>query len=332
MKKIISVMLAVMMISAIACAAVSATVLFRDPFDTNTEYWFQGVQDIGERFEIAEFDGSNMLEGWDGALVRQAHYENEESPIPGFKSTYSSFSQGTVTVEVRAESMDKEGGVGMWWPHTYHEKHEGVEGTESFSLKYYPMTSSVKFMHDYPGAESDADRLVFEWKDPRQLGDNLYDPITLGLRIESGRISAFVDGQWIASYDDATLGVDAAPIVLWNDGMHALFDNYTYGDLAELPLPANATPTPQPTPTPDVTEKVVESHIETKAVVVGTDESGNAITEIVSEVVTEIVNRPSANGSSGNGGAQTGDMTLVVVAAMVVALGAAIVVKKVSDR
>ena len=356
MKKLIAIMIAALMLASLLCVGSGATVLFRDPFDTWTSYWigYNDPQQGGDLNEITNYNGENVLEGWEEARVHQAAYENDEETGFGYAATKSSLMTGTVWVDLMCETTDwDDAGAGLWWKNTYHEKHEGAESADTYLLKYYPGTSTVKFMRDYPGSTTDEERTLIVWEDPRAMGNNMNTPITLGLRIESGKISAFVDGNWIYTYEDASLGVDACPVLLWNDSLHAIWDNYCVGDLEELPLPTgtgdttapvNGTTAPGVTTAPGETtapvagtETYYKEVVKEKTVVVGTDDQGNEITEIVTEIVTELASREVANTdgtnpSATNGGSQTGDTALIVVAVMIAALGSAIVVKKVSDR
>ena len=325
MKKIIAVLIVTAMLAVAACATVSAEIRFYDPFDTWTSYWFGYDSDdrAGDLNVITTFNGDNVLEGWEEARVHQGLYADNEVLGKGYANSGSALITGTFWVELRAEDTGNECGAGLWWKNTYHETHEDAEGSDTYLLFYYPVTSTVKFMRDFPGATTDEEKLVKEWSDPKARGNNLNDPITLGMRVEAGKISAFVDGQCIASFEDASLGNDPCPILLWNDGLHAIWDNFYVGDLAELPLDDTA---PAASDAPAATEKVVET--ETRLV---TDTDGNTVVE----VVTNEVARPAANtGAAPSGGtaARTGDMLVVVVAVMIAALGSAIIVKKVTAK
>ncbi len=345
MKRVISILIVTVMVIAIASVAVSAEVRFRDPFDEWTQYWVGWDLDDhgGDLNVLTQYNGENVLEGWPEAVVHQGYYSNDEVAGKGYENSGSALIQGTVWVDVMCELVDNEdGGAGLWWKNTYHEKHEDAEYADTFLLWYYPGSSTVKFIHEAPGQETDEEKIVVEWSDPRQLGENLGKPITLGLRVEAGKVSAFVDGDYIGSYEDATLGIDPCPVLLWNGGVHVYWDNYCVGDLNELlipgALPVDSTPSGgddsanEPTPT----EKVIESKVETK-VVEDTDENGEIVTRIETEIVTEEVVRPapdtgSAGGNQGGTSARTGDAAIVVIAVMIAAFGAAIAVKKISAK
>jgi hypothetical protein len=326
MKKVISILLIAVMFAAIACAGVSAEVRFYDPFDTWTSYWFGYDMDDhgGDLNELSVYKGENVLEGWEEARVHQGMYSDNKITGKGYENSGSALTTGTVWVDLRCEDMGNEAGAGLWWKNTYHETHEDAEDADTFTLFYYPHNSTVVFSRDFPGASTDEEKIIIRWTDPKGRGNNLDNPITLGLRVESGKISAFVDGEWIASYDDAGLGVDPCPILLWNNALHAIWDNFYVGDLAELPLPGNASNNGG---SGNNGGNGAPAPIET-VIVTDTDAEGN--------VVTRVETREAANtqngGTAGGNAASTGDMAVVVVAVMVIALGSAIVVKKITSK
>ena len=342
MKKIVSFLLVAVLFAAIACAAVSAEIRFYDPFDTWTSYWIgYGMDDHGGDLNfLSKFNGENVLEGWEEAVVHQGAYSDNDVLGKGYANSGSALTTGTFWVDLRVEDLGNDGSsAGLWWKNTYHETHEDADGADTYVLFYYPETSTVKFIRDFPGANSEDEKIVKEWADPKNRGSNINgEKITLGMRVESGKISAFVDGEWIATFEDGTLGLDPCPILLWNNGLHTIWDNFYVGDLNELPLPnsgnnnggdngGNPTPdNPTPQPMPDETELRIDT-----VIVTDTDEEGNVVTRVETEKTVV----PAPNTGNNNGGrtaTKTGDTIVIVAAVMIVALGAAIVVKKVSDR
>lgn len=338
MKKALTVMLAVVMLASIACISSSAGIRFTDTFDTWVEggFWIGSSEDPqGDAHVISDINGNNVLEGFGEARVHQGHYNSNDDGTPGYLPGNGTVTTGTFWIDIYAEIERGEGdGAGLWWKNTYHEKFEGADKADAFTVKYHPGTSTFVFMRDYPEATTDEERIIAKYEDPRQLGENMASmkPVTVGFRVDPGKISAFADGKLIGSFEDPTIGTEPCPVLLWNDGLHVYWDNFNVGDLNELPLPG---PNPGPDTNPDTSSDTNTNtnppvtKVETKVVVV-TDEDGETRTEIVSEIVTV----PSADTNKGqqgnNGGAQTGDMVVVVAAMMVIALGSAIVVKKVS--
>ena len=177
------------------------------------------------------------------------------------------------------------------------------------------------------------------------------------VKVEVGKLTCYVDGEPVIvadGYEVSGVGLSATPIVLWNNGCHVMWDNFWLGDLEEYPEKV-VTDAPVTTEAPVVTEAPQTTAIVTEIVTeyetkmaevtdeegnVVTDESGNKVTEVVTEVVTKIeehvvTNAPAPDTgkqpTNPQGGAQTGDMAVIVIAVMVVCLGAAIVVKKVND-
>ncbi len=343
MKKVLTMVLAVAMLASIACVSASARVIFRDTFETWDPYWWGSMEaPVGRNKPIMLDDGNWVLEGWDDAPVHQGYYEDDEEN-GGYKASRSTFNTGSFWVDLYTQLVDKEeAGAGLWWKNTWPWRNDGATDGDVYELKYYPATSKIVFTRSFPEATSDEEKTIFVYDDPRARGENMDTmvPITLGMRVEAGKISAFVDGKCIVTYEDSTLGIEYSPVVLVNSGLHAYWDNYCYGDLAELPLKDNPNPNPDSTaaPNPDTTVTPPVTQVKESEVVV-TDDKGNAVTDdkgnAVTQIVTEVVTVPSAdlnNGPSGNGGAQTGDMAVVVLAVMVIALGSAIVVKKVNEK
>ena len=322
MKKIIAVLLITTLLAAIACAAVSAEIRFYDPFDTWTSYWigYGDPSQGGDLNQITKFNGENVLEGWEEAVVHQGAYSDNEITGKGYANSGSALTTGTFWVDLRVEDEKGDGSAGLWWKNTYHETHEDAESSDTFTLFYFPTTSTVKFIHDFPGAESEEEKIVKTWTDPKARGNNLTgEKITLGMRVESGKISAFVDGEWIATFEDASLGVDPCPILLWNNGLHTIWDNFYVGDLAELPLPGSSNGNGGGDQEPIVIETIKR---------IETDDEGNTF-EVIE---TRQVANTASGGTTGGTSAKTGDMMIVVAAVMIVALGAAVVVKKVTSK
>ncbi len=193
-----------------------------------------------------------------------------------------------------------------------------------------------------------------------QLDSDESEAFTLGLRVNGAVLSGYLNDKKIMDFNTirgtTSFKQRPSPLVLLNGKCHAQFDDlivatvdydlFNEGNIGEVTGGGNNN---------EVTgggnnvggggnnnvgggNNNVGTKVETKVEQV-TDEKGNAVTDAsgnaVTQVVTEIVTIPSAdlnNGASGNGGAQTGDMAVVVVAVMVIALGSAITVKKVSEK
>lgn len=236
MKKLISFLLAAVMFAYVSYIGVRAEILFTDPFDVKTDYWIYA----GNMFKISDVNGNHMLEGKSNSRVHQGHYTPSKEGV-GYGAGNGTITTGTFWVELYTELKDnKNAGAGLWWKNTYHQKHEGADIADTFTLKYYPATSKVIFRRDYPGATTDEERIITTYEDPHQIGENMKSmtPVTLGMRVEPGRISAFANGKCIGTFYDATIGIDPCPVLLWNDGLHVYYDNYNLGDLDELLIPS----------------------------------------------------------------------------------------------
>jgi hypothetical protein len=147
----------------------------------------------------------------------------------------------------------------------------------------------------------------------------------MGLRINGTQIDGFFNDQKVVSFTAPRMGTVKSPLIFWNYQCWTGYDNWVVADADYNLFNESAEQAQNQQNAPAATEKVIE----TKKVVVGTDEDGNDITEIVTEEVV----RPAAqtsNGTSGGTSSATGDMAVVVAALMVIALGSAIVVRKVT--
>ena len=146
---------------------------------------------------------------------------------------------------------------------------------------------------------------------------------SLGWRIQPGKIECYFNDQKVITYTNVPMDLGMtrpSPILLVNHSCYIEFDNFIVATVDYNLFNETDTPTPvdpgnngggqQPAGT-----KVVER--------IETDENGE--TRIVTEIVADTnTNNPSAN----NGGSNTGDMIVVVMAVMAVAAVGAIVVAK----
>ena len=185
-----------------------------------------------------------------------------------------------------------------------------------------------------------------------EVNDGEYN--NFGVSVSEGRIRAFAGETMILEYvdtnDDYYIGYsyeDVEPSILlwWNTGNSAMFSDITVSSPGFI-YPIEDEPTPTETEEPTTTEPEATTAIETEIV---TNEDGE--TEVVTHIVTEekkpvtddneaddngADNKPAPDTNTGKpqGGnsTTTGDISFVVVVAMVTALGAALIVRKVSVK
>ena len=359
MKKIISTILVSVMIVSMLAVSASATKFITDTFDDyNEEIWSEDA--------YAVIDG--CCEGFHEAVVHQTQYEPNEDEEPRFLEAITcprTFTTGTdFLIE---EDTSENPACGLWIADTYLAGEGLADDRNIFSFMYDANTSTFKLLMNTTDTtlknedlEPDAkEKVLGEWADPRELGQNMTNQkwINIGMKVEVGKLTCYVDGKAVITAignEVADVGKDPTPILYWNNGAHIMWDNFWIGDLAEFPdevvteapVVTDAPVVTEPQTTAIVTELVTE--IETKMAEVTdeegkvvTDESGNKVTEVVTEIVTKyeehvVTNAPAQDTqkqpTNPQGGAQTGDMAIIVVAVMVVALGSAVVVKKVNAK
>ena len=191
---------------------------------------------------------------------------------------------------------------------------------------------------------------------------------TVGLRISGGVISGFMNDKKYMdfnAYRGATTGTElGSPVLLVNRNCHCTFDNVVvatpdynlFNESADAQQAVGNGGTSNNGQgagnsggsggnsgnagnggTKTRIETTIDSEIVTHSRVIGVDENGNEITTIESEIVTvigsrEVADTDGSGSSAGRGGSATGDTAVIVIAVMIVALGSAIVVKKVSER
>lgn len=329
MKKVLTILLAVAMLASLACVGASAKVLVTDPFNTygpdNNNLWLWTRPEPTDDEKLVEIDGNNwlMLE----IVVEQSKFTSDEDSGIGCTAEGNVLKTGTWWVDMMTEYKDGEvdGGAGLWFANYGHQHEDGAGDQDTYYLKYYPKESVVKFYYSSPelpeveeGQEDPS--ILATYVVPGAPGETAPSKtaLKLGFRVDAGKISAFVGDTCIGSREDATIGMYHSPMLLWNDGgLRTYFDNYCVGDLDELPLEKK-----DDTTAPDDTAAPTDT---------GEDNSDSVADDTTTAAPAPAdtnTNPPSA----ANGGSQTGDMAVVVLAIMVASLGSAIVVKKVSDK
>jgi len=343
MKKVLSVLMASVVLASAAAVTASAQKYVTDDFNTfNENVWMEGAA-----YECIY----GVCEGFGNAVVNQTIYEGDEEN-GGFLSMPTSPTTFATAVDFKMEEDTSETpAVGLWFTDNLDEREGLADGRNEYAFMYYAPDSTFYLMKNMinPG-DAEANQspeegkvLLAKWTDPRELGQNMTKNtwITMGVRVERGSISCFVDGKCVItcnSADVSTAGSTPTPILFWNCGAHVMWDNFWIGDPSELkaeeettvpdvPVIDDPVTGPAETEAPDTTEIV------TKVIEV-TDENGEKHTEVVTEIVTNAPKQETKQNSDSKGGSsvQTGDMAVIVVAAMVVALGTAIVVKKVNVK
>lgn len=320
MKKFIAIVLACIIISSFAAVSSGATVLARDDFSSVNETLWRWD---GTLFEVTP-DG--YLEGYSECVVQQTFYEDgaDALDMPGW-------AQFTAWIDVMPLEPDRDGNhaAGLWYG-DYGVLATG-ESAERDMYLFLCNFDTGMFTLTYNNEDvnsTDPAVMLGSWQGPEvEWGKSV---IKMGIRVENGKLSCFVDGQEVITYSKASFGTLKTPVLLWNRNNHIRFDNFGIGDLDELKAAAPATDTTAPEGNDTAAPvKEPETSVVTK-VETDTDAEGNTVTKIVSEVVTVAPADTNTNGTAGGTGAQTGDMVAIVAAVMIVALGSAVIVKKFS--
>ena len=347
MKKVISIILcAVLMLAAVLPMTVGAAgvLLFNDTFDEdNSDNW------IYEGTLFYTIDGH--LEGDAQARVHQTNFLEE---LGGNKMW------GTgVSLKVEAWSMEDMTGNGdgelkIWWADYFKPDHDESDDDYGGRIIYsfgYKYGENKWLLHGefhgevgatYSPVPDETDVILAEADAPAMKIDiSEADHFTLGMKIDNGVIYCYANDELVITHN-AERGADCgtgakSPFLLINNGNYCAFDNAQvatadYGLFHEFDHPQTAASSTEAgqTEAPVVTEPQTTAIKEVVVTKIGDD--GEVVTEIETVIVT---NAPTPDTqkqpTNPQGGAQTGDMAVIVIAVMAVALGAAIVVKKVND-
>ena len=355
MKKLFAIALSVVMLAAMVVPMTvnaAGVLLFQDTFDENLiDNWMT----VESHFECVD----GHLEGYHDAVVHQSQYQ-EEYGDDGAEGNKLWGAGTSFKVECWAYDSDSAGDnlrQGIWWA-DYFEQTFDNEGRITYTFYYNFVTDQFTLEgsfeksgldlfpdpDDLPVVEEGAEPLagfscVLESADAPdfKMDMNDADHYTLGMKVDNGVIYCYCNDKQIFAHQaerGAICGTEAkSPFLLWNIGLWCCFDNVQvatadyclFGEKAE---DTQAPGTDAPVVTEPLTTKIEE------VVVTEIGEDGEIVTRIETQIVTAAPQADTQNQPSGGnttGGAQTGDMAVIVIAVMVAALGAAVVVKKVND-
>jgi hypothetical protein len=332
MKKMVCTVIAVVMFAAIlGSLAISAgDMLFTDNFDSgvfNELDW----RVEGSLFAIQQGGPTKSphLEGWAEAVVQQTSY-GEDAPAPRVYGANFAYKVDTWFFDDGGNGAD-EHWVALWWADHFEDQIGNDRIVYTVRATYETRTIAIIVHGEGVGMDYFPEEVsLAEWKIPDsvefEMDTGSPTVFNLGMRINGTQIDGFFNGQKVVSATAPIIHQYKCPLIFWNGQCWTGFDNVCVStadyDLFNEGSSASPAPAAQ---SPAATEKVIE----TKKVVVGTDEDGNDITEIVTEEVV----RPAAqtsNGTTGGTSSATGDMAIAVAAVMVVALGSAIAVRKIT--
>ena len=330
MKKIVS---AIVLCAMLACAIVTSVsaageIVWQDDFST---------KDPGNLFDVE----NGKVTGWAECVVLQSNYPSDKGGTRRFKEC---------AWKVDACYLEDGGNDSEWhylgiWFADYLSPYgsEEPDGQIVYQCGYDFEKGQFQLFADFDGAAADLEPTSgYTRGEPIAVAAvpeseaPVMDPtgaaeFSIGMRISGGVLSCFMNNKKyieINAYRGATTATQlGSPVLLINHQCHCTFDNVVvatpdydlFNEGAGASAPADAAPA--------ATEQVIE----TEKVVIGTNEDGSEITD----VVTNAVARPAANtGAAATGGtaARTGDGAIVVIAVMIVSLGTAIAVARLALR
>ena len=223
MKKAISALAALILALSLSLPG-AAEILYDDPFDEiNTDFWVRE----GSHFDIDE----GRLDGWDDAVIQQSK-SDWNNPAPGAFIEYTAW----VDVFIEPSAIDGPYTAGIWYTNICSFMTGYLDSVERYKLHYNCEDSTV-----YLIIETDRrikglgeDCVLGSLKLENEPGTNYDgDPVRLGLRVESGKLTAYANGKVVCEHSYAHIGKYYSAMILGNYGCHAAFDNFVVGDLDE---------------------------------------------------------------------------------------------------
>ena len=335
MKKLISIIvMTVMLVCVILPFTVNADVLWTEDFSSVKENdWIWD----GDLFFIE----NGKLEGWAEAVVHQSNFLIDR----GAPRRYKECAWKVECAGLEDGGHDSQSHyMGLWFadyisPTGSNDPDGQIVYNFGYEFESHALRLTASFDGDgenYKPATYDDSKPLGEYIVPDaqapELNSSGNDTFTLGMRINGGKIDCFFNDQKVISYN-AVRGTTTAtqlpsPVLLINGGCHCTWDNLVvatpdYNLFNESSTPANNDPGNN-----EPAETETEKRIETK-VVHETNEAGEDVTVIVTEEVVVPVANTGRTNTGTHSSSKTGDVAIIVAVVMAVALGSAIVVKKV---
>jgi hypothetical protein len=235
MKRIVSIILALMMIASATALTVSAEILYEDDFENGKD---ESFWDGTGKFEFEE----GTMNGFDDARIGQSKYKWVEGKDCVCTDDWPCQKEFTEWIDIKVD----ESGIsdhfcsGFWLQDSYDSDRGYASQRTVYSILYYaleapegeePRTSFVRLSSDTERKEKEyPDHIYGEYTVPGDPYFNIDgDPVKLGVRFGKGNITAFVNGKIAASYDYETIGMYYTPILVQNWGCYVEFDNYGMG-------------------------------------------------------------------------------------------------------
>ena len=236
MKRIISLVFVTLMFVNIAVSGVSAVRYIDDDFSAlHEDWWVYG----GFSPEIDK----GYLEGYSDAVILQTAYDNSQGDTNMQGMVWDQCTVKADMILLEAEQDDPHCGI---WYADYSGVINPATGLPSearnankFYIWYYPLTGTFTVERETNEEGSVILYTSEENKNYKYKLEEGDDPvnISLGYRVEKGKISFYVDDKFLYETEFESIGTHKAPIVFWNRGLHLRFDRVIVGDLDEMYLP-----------------------------------------------------------------------------------------------
>ena len=231
-KRFLAALLCALIALGVICAPAYAEILFFDDFENGkSDFWG----------EIGYFQVENgVMAGYGDAVVAQSNFSN----APGgrlYQSGLGTVSACTIWVDVRL-GRDSEAdtcGAGLWLCDPTDYAAGRSSDRDIYRLMYFPRignrTSVVRLLCDSPKTDPRfLNSVIGEITLSEDPGFNISGaPVKLGISFGSGLIQAYVNGRQFATFPYTTIGTNYTPVLFWNSGCYAEFDNFYIGDLDE---------------------------------------------------------------------------------------------------
>ena len=340
MKKILSILLVAVMLVSAVCVSVSAEGYYLQERFTNGGATFDSNFIAGATW----ITDDGKLIGYSDARTFMSRYDDSDGV---FNNTMLTWLEYDVEIQVWADA-DENAGDSRDYSLAYCNDNlvvADIEEDRSFISFGYDFVNGEFYLSKVLGGGGEEDQLVA--RVAKEIKGDEFNK--LGMTVTRGRIRGYFNGELIIDFVDTADTYRIAkeinsPFLFWNTSN---FFQVSSVDVAspEYIYPAGLAPVT----TAETTNGGNNGNNGGNNDPANTTNSGNnnnppatsVVTSVVTndkgetEIVTKVVEVPAdtnKNGSSVNNSTKTGDAAIIVAVAMVVALGTAIVVKKVNVK
>jgi hypothetical protein len=254
MKRLLSLILALMMISSAAILAVSADVIYEDDFNdeefdlydvaTGEGFWFKNLK-TGEHGMGKFEETGGTLNGFDDAKFAFSMYwgNDEVTPEIDFEEVAPIMNREmTVWIDVKVDEsgISEDFAAGLAFVDSYDKWRGYSQDRDTYYVLYNALqtskgttkTSFVSLSCATERREKDnPDHIYGEYFIEGDPYFNINgEAVKIGIRFGNGNITAYANGKIVGSYDRETIGMQATPAAwIYNQGCYVEFDNYGLG-------------------------------------------------------------------------------------------------------